>query len=64
MTISHPSAVAVSQATRRNRDAVRSGRLELVEGDAAALRRFTPVDLVVAVHVLYFWHDPQPQCGR
>jgi SAM-dependent methyltransferase len=54
-----PSAVAVSHATRRNRDAVRSGRLDLVQGDAANLRRYAPVDLVVAVHVLYFWHDPQ-----
>jgi SAM-dependent methyltransferase len=54
-----PSRVAVSHATRRNRSAVRSGRLQLVQGDAAALHRFPPVDLVVAVHVLYFWHDPQ-----
>jgi SAM-dependent methyltransferase len=36
---------------------VASGRLHLVQGDAADLRRFAPVDLVAAVHVLYFWHD-------
>jgi SAM-dependent methyltransferase len=54
-----PSPVAVSHATRRNRSAIGSGRLELVEGDAAALRQFAPLDLVIAVHVLYFWHDAQ-----
>jgi SAM-dependent methyltransferase len=54
-----PSPVAVSHAAKRNREAVRSGRLDLVQGDAADLSPFAPVDLVVAVHVLYFWHDPQ-----
>jgi SAM-dependent methyltransferase len=57
--VGDPSPVAVSHARRRNRSGLRSGRLELVEGDAADLRRFAPVDLVVAVHVLSFWHDPQ-----
>lgn len=53
-----PSAAVMGQAMTRNRAAVRSGRLRLLEGDARELQPYAPVDLVVAVHVLYFWHDP------
>ena len=34
----------------------RDGRLELREGDVRELTE--PADLVIGVHVLYFWHDP------
>lgn len=53
-----PSPAAMREARARNRDAISSGRLRLFTGDAAILRPHGPVDLVVAVHVLYFWHDP------
>ncbi len=53
-----PSSALQPQAERRNRNAIADGRLRLVEGDAGALRGLAPVDLVVAVHVLYFWHQP------
>lgn len=53
-----PSPAVMREAQARNRDAVRSGRLRLFTGDAASLREHGPIDLVVAVHVLYFWHNP------
>lgn len=53
-----PSPAVMGQAEARNRDAVRSGRLRLFAGDAASLREQAPIDLIVAIHVLYFWHDP------
>jgi SAM-dependent methyltransferase len=53
-----PSPAAAREAAARNKLAVTAGRLQLFTGDAAALRRAAPVDLVVCVHVLYFWHDP------
>lgn len=53
-----PSPTMQGQARRRNHDDVKKGRLRLVEGDAQAAAAFSPVDLVVAVHVLYFWHQP------
>lgn len=52
-----PSPAALSQATRRNRDAARTGRLRVLQGDASALTVYGPFDLIVAVHVVYFWHD-------
>jgi SAM-dependent methyltransferase len=48
----------LSQSRRRNIRHVRSGRLTLLEGDAASLAKQAPIDLVIAVHVLYFWHQP------
>lgn len=53
-----PSAAVTRQAQRRNREALRSGRLQLLHGGPGALGPFAPLDLVLAVHVLYFWHDP------
>ena len=51
-----PSPVMVRQATRRNRSAVRQGRVELRLGTVAALpypeAHFTKA---CAVHSLYFW---------
>jgi SAM-dependent methyltransferase len=49
-----PEMVARSRA--RNAAEVRSGRLTLAEGGPKRIDG--PVDLVVAVHVLYFWHQP------
>jgi SAM-dependent methyltransferase len=52
-----PSPAVMHEAQARNQEAVRSGRLRLFTGDAGSLRGHRPIDLVVAVHVLYFWHD-------
>ncbi|MDT7656818.1 MAG: hypothetical protein QOF38_1533 [Pseudonocardiales bacterium] len=46
----------LAQSRSRNAAAVRSGRLALRRGGVEQLD--TPVDLIVAVHVLYFWHQP------
>lgn len=51
-----PSPRMLEQSRTRNSGAVDAGRLELREGDVTTVG--PPVDLVTAVHVLYFWHDP------
>lgn len=53
-----PSPAVMREAQARNQEAVTSGRLRLFTGDVGALREHGPIDLIVAVHVLYFWHDP------
>jgi SAM-dependent methyltransferase len=53
-----PSPAVLSEAQARNREAVDSGRLRLLTGDARSLGDHSPIDLIVAVHVLYFWHNP------
>jgi trans-aconitate methyltransferase len=53
-----PSTALRAQAERRDRQAIQEGRLRLVLGDAGAVAGSVPVDLVVAVHVVYFWHRP------
>lgn len=53
-----PSRAVMREAQARNREALNSGRLRLFTGDAAVLREQGPMDVIVAVHVLYFWHDP------
>lgn len=58
------SAAVMRQASTRNRAAIVSGRLRLLKGDARQLQPYAPVDLVVAVHVLYFWHDPVRSLGE
>jgi SAM-dependent methyltransferase len=52
------SPVMVGQAKRRNRATMRAGRLDVVEGSAESLTFDDgSFDLVVAIHVLYFWPD-------
>ena len=58
------SSVMLSQARKRNRSAVTSGRLELLEGGVSALTACEPADLVMANHVLYFWPDPVAELAR
>jgi SAM-dependent methyltransferase len=55
------SAEMVAQAKRRNAAALGNGRLHIVRGDTTALADLAPLDLVYAVHVLYFWHEPTVQ---
>jgi trans-aconitate methyltransferase len=52
------SAAMVAQATARNRAAIDAGRLQLQRGDVADSASLAPLDLIVAVHVIYFWPDP------
>ena len=56
-----PSAALAGQAAARNRMAVRAGRLRLMQGDVTVLAPFAPIDLILAVHVLYFWRDPEAE---
>jgi len=58
------SPVMLSQSRKRNRAAVSSGRLVLLEGDVSALGAAAPADLVMANHVLYFWPDPVAELTR
>lgn len=48
----------VSQSRKRNRADVNAGRLVVVAGGVESLPALAPVDLVIAAHVLYFWHQP------
>jgi SAM-dependent methyltransferase len=54
----------LAQSRKRNLAAVRAGRLTLTEGSAATLAAIAPVDVVVANHVLYFWHQPAAELAR
>lgn len=58
------SSVMLAQSRKRNRSAVASGRLTLIEGDTSALRASEPADLVMANHVVYFWRDPVAEMAR
>jgi len=58
------SGLMVKQARRRNAASVQSGRLTLVQGNVNVIRAFHPVDLVVAVNVLYFWKDPHTELHK
>jgi SAM-dependent methyltransferase len=53
------SDVMVHQATRRNRAAVRAGRVELRLGSATDIPNYAaPFDKILAVNSLMFWEDP------
>jgi SAM-dependent methyltransferase len=49
---------------RRIVEQVRSGRLTLLRGEVESLQALAPVDLIVAVHVLYFWDRPAVELPR
>jgi SAM-dependent methyltransferase len=59
-----PSREMLSQCRRRNLDQINSGRLVLLEGNVASLQELAPVDLVLAAHVLYFWHQPAMELAQ
>jgi SAM-dependent methyltransferase len=59
-----PSPVMVAQARQRNAPEVDRGRLHVVQGDASTLEELAPVDVVTAVHVLYFWHEPRAELAK
>ncbi|MFL6121555.1 class I SAM-dependent methyltransferase [Actinophytocola sp.] len=53
------SSVMVRRATRHNAAAVRAGRVRLVHAPVEELPSFDqPLDIVLAVNSLGFWHDP------
>ena len=52
-----PSREMLSQSRKRNLGDVESGRLTLLEGTVASLGELAPIDIVMANHVLYFWHQ-------
>jgi ubiquinone/menaquinone biosynthesis C-methylase UbiE len=53
------SELMLRQASRRNAEAMRAGRVELLLGSANALPRFDEsFDKVLAVNVFMFWKDP------
>jgi len=54
----------LEQSRRRNRESVATGRLILLRGDTTSLADLAPLDLVFAVHVLYFWHHPDVELAR
>jgi trans-aconitate methyltransferase len=58
------SSVMLSQSRKRNRSAVTAGRLTLLEGGVSALSASAPADIVMANHVLYFWHDPAAEMAQ
>lgn len=52
------SPLMLAQAKKRNLAEVEAGRLTLIDGSASALSEIAPADVVMANHVLYFWHEP------
>lgn len=53
-----PSTSMQRQLRRRNRAAVADSRLRTITGSLADATDLYDLDLVVAVHVIYFWTDP------
>src|SRR5260370_23800493 len=54
----------LSQSRGRNSGETSSGRLTLIQGGVESLRSLAPIDLVMAAHVLYFWHEPGEAVGQ
>jgi len=48
----------LSQSRGRNSEQASLGRLTLIEGGVGSLQALAPIDLIMAAHVLYFWHEP------
>ena len=59
-----PSPEMLSQSRGRNLEQAKAGRLTLIEGSVASLAGLAPIDLVIATHVLYFWHQPAAQLSE
>jgi trans-aconitate methyltransferase len=59
-----PSPEMLSQSRKHNRAETSSGRLTLLQGDVASLSELAPVDLILATHVLYFWHQPAAELNQ
>jgi trans-aconitate methyltransferase len=59
-----PSAEMLSQSRKRNSATVATGRLSLIQATVASLSEIAPVDVIVANHVLYFWHEPESELAQ
>jgi trans-aconitate methyltransferase len=59
-----PSPEMLSQSRKRNLGDAESGRLTLLEGNVASLAELAPIDIVMANHVLYFWHHPSAELAQ
>jgi len=55
------SSTMLRQAGRRNRAELKAGRLSLLEGGTSTLAEVAPADIVMANHVVYFWHEPEAE---
>jgi len=49
----------LAQSRGRNSEQTNAGRLTLIEGGVESLQALAPIDLIMAAHVLYFWHEPE-----
>jgi SAM-dependent methyltransferase len=53
------SATMVQAASKRNAEAIKAGRMELKQGDAASIPYpDESFDIVFSLHSIYFWKDP------
>jgi ubiquinone/menaquinone biosynthesis C-methylase UbiE len=53
------SSIMVQAASKRNADAIRSGRMELNQGDVASLPYpDESFDIAFSLHSIYFWQNP------
>ena len=59
-----PSPEMLSQSRKRNLEHVEAGRLTLLNGSATLLADLAPIDIVVATHVVYFWHQPAAELAQ
>jgi len=59
-----PSPAMQRQLRRRNRAACSTGRLRTVTGDLGQVDGVRDADLVVAIHVVYFWKQPVAELRR
>ena len=58
------SPIMLAQSRKRNLTAVEAGRLTLLAGSVTSLAELGPIDIVLAVHVIYFWHRPETELSR
>lgn len=59
-----PSPEMLQQSRKRNLGDIESGRLTLREGTVESLAELAPIDMVMANHVLYFWHQPSAELAQ
>ena len=54
----------LSQSRKRNLAALEGNRLSLMKGDSTSLVQLQPIDIILANHVLYFWHQAAAELAR
>jgi SAM-dependent methyltransferase len=54
----------LAQSRKRNLEQIQSGRLTLLEGDVASLEKLAPADIILAVQVLYYLHQPDAELAQ